>query len=155
MRILVSSPYIEVRMDTSGPYALVKARTDTIGIYTPTQHTGHKHTLHVVFTIYKHNLPAWFPRAIYTTHTRFTKTLYARTIYSPHLRVQSTRPNYVYNLRAQLTRSIYVLVWRARIIRLSLARTCYTLILCVQSTCLTYTIRPLIRLSLARTYYTL
>ena len=36
VRIPVSSPYIEVRMDTSGPYALIKTRTDTSGIYTPT-----------------------------------------------------------------------------------------------------------------------
>ena len=125
VRIPVSSPYIEVRMDTSGPYALVKARKDTSGIYTPTRHTGHTHTLHVTYTIDKHSLRARFPRAIHTTRTRFTNTLYARTIYAPHLRVQSTRPNYVYNLRAQLTRTIYVLVWRARIIRLSFARTCY------------------------------
>ena len=35
-RIPVSSPYIEVRMDTSGTYALIKARTDTSEIYAPT-----------------------------------------------------------------------------------------------------------------------
>ena len=83
VRIPVSSPYIEVPMDTSGPYALVKARTDTSGIYTPTRHTGHTHTLHVTYTIDKHSLRARFPRAIYTTRTRFTSTLYARTIYAP------------------------------------------------------------------------
>ena len=75
MRIPVSSPYIEVRVDTSGPYALVKARTDTSGIFTPTQHTGHIHTLHVTYTIDKHSLRARFPRAIYTTRTIFTSTL--------------------------------------------------------------------------------
>ena len=36
VRIPVSSPYVEVSMDTSGTYALVKSRTDTSGIYTPT-----------------------------------------------------------------------------------------------------------------------
>ena len=142
-------------MDTSGPYTLVKSRTDTSGICTPTQHIGHTHTLHVTYMIDKHSLRARFPRAIYTTRTRFTSTLYARTIYAPHLRVQSTPPNYVYNLHAQLTRTIYVLVWCARIIRLILAHTCYTLILCVQPTRPTYKIRHVIRLSLACTYYTL
>ena len=153
--IPVSSPYIAVRMDTSGPYALVKARTDTSGIYTPARHTGHTHTLHVTYTIDKHSLRARFPRAIYTARTSFTITLYARTIHAPYIRVQSMLPNYVYNLRAQLTRTIYVLVWRARIIRLSLAHTCYALISRIQPARPTYTIRHVIRLSLARTYYTL
>ena len=77
VRISVSSPYIEVRMDTSGPYALVKARTDTSGIYTPTRHTGHAHTLHVTYMIDKHSLRAQFTRSIYTIRTIFTSTLYA------------------------------------------------------------------------------
>ena len=97
VRIPVSSPYIEVRMDTSGPYALVKARTDTSGIFTPTRHTGHTHTLHVTYTIDKHSLRARFPRAIYTTRTRFTSTLYARTIYAP---------TYAYNQCQRITCTI-------------------------------------------------
>ena len=88
LRIPVSSPYIEVRMDTSVPYTLVKARTDNSGICTPTQHTGHTHYLHVTYMIDQHSLRAYFTRAIYTTRTRFTSTLYARTIYAP---------TYVYN----------------------------------------------------------
>ena len=83
VRIPVSSPYIEVRMDTSGLYTLVKACTDTSGIYTPTRHTGHTHTLHLTYTIDKHSLR---PRP---THT----------IYRPELHVKSTRPSYACNLR--------------------------------------------------------
>ena len=64
VRIPVSSTYIEVRMDTSGPYALVKARTYTSGIYTLTQHTGHTHTLHVTYTIDKHSLRARFTHRV-------------------------------------------------------------------------------------------
>ena len=151
VRILVSSLYIELRMDTSGPYALIKERINTSGIYTPTQHTGRTHTLHVTYTIDKHILRAQFTCAIYTIRKRFNSTLYECTIYAPNLHVQSMRPNYVYNLRAQLTRTIYVLVWRAYIIRLSLARKSYALILCIQSTRPNYAIRHMIRLSLART----
>ena len=98
VRIPVSSPYIEVHMDTSGPYALVKASTDTSRIYTPIRHTGHTHTLHVTYMIDKHSLRALFPGAIYMTPTRFTSTLYARTIYSP---------TYAYNIRAQIPSTIY------------------------------------------------
>ena len=58
-----------------------------------------------MYKIYKHTLRAYYLR--------------------PHLRAQSMPENYVYNLRAQLMCTTYVLVWRARIIRLSLARTCY------------------------------
>ena len=124
MSIPISSPYIEVRMDTSGPYALVKTRIDTSGICTPRRHTGHAHNLHARFT-----------RAIYTTCTKFISTLTrvqftppnTRTINARKLRVQPTRPTYAYNLhlslartcyaynlRAQLTRTTYILVWRAR-----------------------------------------
>ena len=110
VRIPVCSPYIEVSMDTSGPYALVKACTGTSGINTPTLHTGHTHTLHVTYTIGKHSLRARFTHAIYTICTRSTRTLYACTIYAPDKGVQSSRPNYVYNVRAQLTLTIYVLV---------------------------------------------
>ena len=107
VRIPVSLPYLEVRMDTSRTYALVKARTDTSGIYTPTRHTGHTHTLHGTYTVDKHSLRARFTRTIYMIRTQFTSTLYARTIYAPDLRVQSTCPNYVYNLRAHLMCTIY------------------------------------------------
>ena len=94
-------------MDTSGTYALIKARTDTSGIYAPTRHTGHTHTLHVTYTIDNHILRAQFTRPNYTICTRFTSTLYARTIYAPNLRVQYMCLNYVYNLRAHITRTIY------------------------------------------------
>ena len=110
MMIPVSSPYVEVRMDTSVTYALVKARTDTSGIYATTRHTCHTHTLHVTYTIDKHSLRALFTRTIYTIRTQFTSTLYARTSYAPDLRVQSTHPTYVIR----------------HVIRLSLARTYYT-----------------------------
>ena len=98
-------------MDTSGTYTLIKARTDTSGIYTPTRHTGHMHTLHVTYTIDKNSLRARFTRTIYAHNLHDTYTIYkhtyARTIYAPDLRVQSTRPTYAYNLRARLTRTIY------------------------------------------------
>ena len=97
--ILVSSPYIEVRMDTSGPYALVKERMDTSRICTPTRHTGYTHTLHVMYTIDKHSLRARFLRAIYMTRKIFTSTLYARTIYAP---------TYAYNQCQRITCTIYV-----------------------------------------------
>ena len=123
MRIPVSSPYIEVRMNTFGPYALIKERTDTSGIYTPTRHTGHTHTLNVTYTIDQHSLQAYFTRPIYTTRTRFTKrTLRAynlrppptRTINASKLRVQSMRPTYAYNLRLSLARTCYAYNLRAR-----------------------------------------
>ena len=98
VRIPVSSPYIEVRMDTSGPYTLVKARTDTSGICTPTRHTGHTHNLHFTYTIDQHSLRACFTRAIYTTCTKFTSTLYACTIYSP---------KYAYNQCQKITCTAY------------------------------------------------
>ena len=156
MRITVSSPYAEVCMDTSGTYALIKARTDTSKIYAPSQHTGHTHTLHVTYTIDKHILRARSTRKIYTIRTQFTSTLYACTIYMPNLWIKSTRPTYAYNLHARLTRYVtsYVLVWRVRILRFSSARMCYTLVLPLQSTRPTYAIRHVIRLILARTYYT-
>ena len=102
-------------------------------------------------TVYAPVLRAEFTRYVQDLQS----TLYARIIYAPDLRVQSTPSNYVYNLRAQLTRTIYVLVWRARFIHLSLARTCYALILRVQSMRSTYAIRHVKRLNFVRTYYTL
>ena len=107
VRIPVSSPYIEVRMDTSGTYALVKACTDTSRIYGPTLHTGHTHTLHVTYTIDKHSLCARFTRTVYTVCIRFTSTLYARTFYASNLHVQYMRLTYTNNLRARLMRTIY------------------------------------------------
>ena len=116
MRIPVSSPYIEVHMDTSGPYALVKARTIFPG-------SAHPHDTQVT-------------RTLYTPCTRLNSTVYARTLRAqfprhvqdykhtlraynlrPHLRAQSMLANYVYNLRAQLTRTTYVFVLRAHVTR--------------------------------------
>ena len=89
VRIPVSSPYFEVRMDTSGPYELVKART----IF---PESAHPHDTQVT-------------RTLYTSHTRLNSTVYAPTLRAynlhPHLHAQSMPVNYVYNLRAQLTRT--------------------------------------------------
>ena len=111
-------------MDTSGPYTLLKAPTDTSGICTPTQHTGHTHTLHVTYTIEKHSLCAVSTRNLHDTYKIYKHNLRTYNL-RPHLRVKSMPANYVYNIRAQLTRTTYVSFWRARIIRLSLACTCY------------------------------
>ena len=99
VRIPVSSTYMEVRMNTSGPYALVKARKDNSGICTPTGHKGLTYTLHVTYTIDKHSLHTRFPCAIYTTRTISTSRIYARTIYAP---------TYVYNQCQRITCTIYV-----------------------------------------------
>ena len=115
VRIPVSSPYIEVHMDTSRPYALVKART----IF---PESAHPHDTQVT-------------RTLYTSRTRLTSTIYActlraqftlhvqdlqayftriqstppptRTINASELRVQSMRPTYAYNLRLSLARTRY------------------------------------------------
>ena len=76
VRIPVSSPSFEVRMDTSGSYALVKART----IF-PDLHT---HTTQVT-------------RTLYTSRTRLTSTVYV-----PTLCAQFTR--HVQDLQAYFTR---------------------------------------------------
>ena len=130
LRIRVSSHYIEVRMDTSGPYSLVKARTDTSGICASTQHTGHTHTLHSTYTIEKHSLRALFTRTIYNTRTRFTSTLSAHTIYAPtyvyNQCQRSTCKIYAPNLCRQPTSQfgahiLYVLVWSAYLTRTTYA----------------------------------
>ena len=77
VRIPVSSPYFQVRMDTSGSYTLVKART----IFTE---SAHPHDTQITLTLYK-------------SHTRLTSTVYA-----PNLRVQFTR--HVQDLQAYFTR---------------------------------------------------
>ena len=94
VRIPVSLTYVEVCMDISVAYALVKARTDTYRMYTPTQYTGHTHTLHVTYTIDKHSFCSRFTCTIYIIRTRFTSTLYARTIYAPNIHVKHMLPNY-------------------------------------------------------------
>ena len=129
VKIPVSSPYIEVRMDTSGLYTLVKTRT----IF---PESAHPHNTQVT-------------RTLYTSLTQLTSTVYARTIYAPnlhdtfktykhnlraynlrpHLHAQSMPANYVYNLRTQLTCTTYVLVWRSHI-----THTTYTTTLDVQPT---------------------
>ena len=137
-------------MDTSGPYALVKARTDTSGIYTPKQNTDQKHTLHVMYKIDKHSLHtsfrAQFTRHIQDLHAHFTHVQFTppptRTINASKLRVQSTCPTYVYNLCLSLARMYYTSYFGAHMLH-------------VQPTHSTYTIRHVIRLSLACTYYTL
>ena len=123
VRIPVSLPYVEVRMDTSGTYALVKARTDTSRIYTPTRHTGHTHTLHVTYRIDKDSLRAQFTRYVHNLQAHF-------------MRAQFTCPIYAYNLRARVTCTIYAPILRVQsmrltyamrhVIRLSLVRTYYT-----------------------------
>ena len=97
----------------------------------PTQLTStvYAPTLHAQFTQHVQYLQAYFTRVQFTPPP-------TRTINASKLRVQSTRPTYVYNLRlslahtryvynlrAQLTRTTYVLVWLARFIRCGLART--------------------------------
>ena len=84
MRIPVSSPYFEVRMDTSGLYALVKART----IF---PESAHPHDTQVT-------------RTLYISRTQLTSTVYARTLraqFTQHVqdlqayffRVQFTHPS--------------------------------------------------------------
>ena len=143
--IPVSSPYIEVRMNTSGPYALVKVR--------------------LIFLESAHPRDTQVTRTLYTSRTQLTSKVYVRTLCAqftrhvqdlqayftpyklrPHIRAQSMPDNYVYNLRAQLTRTTYVLVWRAQV-------TIDVSGLCVQPTCLTYAYN--LCLSLVRTYYTM
>ena len=60
VRIPVSSPYIEVYMDTSGPYALVKART--------------------IFPKHAHPHNTQVTGRLYTSPTRLFSTVYARTL---------------------------------------------------------------------------
>ena len=71
---------------------------DISGICTPTQHTGHTHTLYVTYTIDQQSLRAYFTGPIYTTRTRFTSILYARTIYAP---------TYAHNKCQRITCTIY------------------------------------------------
>ena len=77
VRIPLFSPYIEVRMYTSGPCALVKART--------------------IFPEYAHSHDTQVTRTLYTSLTRLISTVYART-----LRAQFTR--HVQDLQAYFTR---------------------------------------------------
>ena len=144
VRIPVSSPHIEVHMYTSGPYALVKSRT----IFPESVHPHDKQVTRTLYmsrtqltsTVYARTLRAQFTRHIQELHAYFMRVQFKpppmRTINARKLRVQYTRPTYVYNLRlslartryvynlrAQLMRTTYVLVWRARIIRSGLART--------------------------------
>ena len=75
-----------------------KSTYDISRICTPTRHTGHTHTLHVTYTIDQNSLRAYFTCPIYTTRTRFTSILYARTIYAP---------TYAHNQCQQITCTIY------------------------------------------------
>ena len=115
VRIPVSSPYFEVLIDTSGSYALVKARTIlresahphdtqvTRTLYTSRTRltsTFYAPTLSVQFTRHVHDLQAYFTRVQFTPLP--TRTINVRKIY-----VQSTRPTYVYNLRLSLARTRY------------------------------------------------
>ena len=144
VRIPVSSPYIEVCMDTSGPYALVNACT----IFPESAHPHDTQVTRTLYTsrtrltstVYARSLRAQFTRHIqdlqaYFTHVQFTPP-HKRTINVSKVRVQSMRPTYaynlhlslgrtryVYNLRDQITCRTYVLVWRACIIRFGLACT--------------------------------
>ena len=143
MRIPVSLPYTEVRIDTSGPYALVKART----IFLESAHPHNTQVTHTLYTsrtrliskVYARTLRAQFKRHVQDLQAYFMRVQFTppptRTINASELHVQSTRPTYAYNLRlslactryaynlcAQLTRTTYVLVWRARIIQCGLAR---------------------------------
>ena len=128
MRIPVSSPYFEVRMDTSASYALVKVRT----IFPESAHPHNTQVTRTLYTsltrltsiVYAPTLRAQFTRHVQYLQVYFTKrTIYAPTyahnqcqqitctIYAPNLRVQTTYQfgahmlqlmpaNYVYNLRA-------------------------------------------------------
>ena len=144
MRIPVSSPYIEVCMDTSGTYAFVKARMIfpesahthdtqvTRTLYTSRTRftsTFYAPTLCAQFTRHVQDLQAYFKRVQFTPPP--TRTINAsklcvqstRPTYAYNLRLSLTRTRYAYNLRAQLTRTIYILVWRSRTIQCGLART--------------------------------
>ena len=117
VRIPVSSPYIEVRMDTSGPYALVKARTDTSGICTPKHNTEVTRTLYMsrtqfTSTVYAPGLRTQFTRHVQDLQAHFMLVQFTppptRTINARKLCVQSTRPTYAYNLRLSLTCMYYM-----------------------------------------------
>ena len=123
-------------MDTSGPYALVKART-TFPESAHPHETQVTRTLYMSLTrltstVYAPNLRSQFTRHVQDLQAQFTRLQFTppptRTINARKLYVQSTRPTYTYNLRlslactrytynlrAQLTHTTYVLVWRARI----------------------------------------
>ena len=149
---------LTLHWSTYGYFRTVRTRKSTYG-YFRNLHTHTTHRSHAHFTSPVHDLQAQFTRPASARNLHDTYNIYKHILRSynllPQLRAQSTPANYVYSLHTQLTRTIYVLVWRARIILISLACTCYVLILRVPPTRPTYTIRHVIRLSLARTYYTL
>ena len=115
MRIPVSSPYFEVRMDTSGLYALVKART----IFPESAHphdtqvtlTLYTSRTQLTSTVYGPTLRAQFTRHVQDLQAYFTRVQFTppptRTINASKLRVQSTRPTYAYNLRLSLAHTRY------------------------------------------------
>ena len=117
--IPVSSPYFEVRMDTSGLYALVKVRT----IFPESAHPHNIQVTRTLYTsrtgltstVYAPNLRAQFTRHVqylqaYFTHVQFMPPP-TRTINASKLHVQSTRPTYAYNLRLSLARTYLTLHW--------------------------------------------
>ena len=115
VRIPVSSPYFEVRMDTSGSYALVKART----IFPESAHPHDTQVTRTLYTsrtrltstVYAPTLRAQFTRNIQDLQAYFTRVKCTppptHTINASKLRVQSTRPTYVYNLRLSLALTRY------------------------------------------------
>ena len=117
VRIPVSSPYIEVRMDTSGTYALVKARI----IFPESAHPHDTQVTHTLYTsrtrltskVYTRILRAQFTRHVQDLQAYFTRVQFTpphmRTINASKLRVQSKRPTYAYNLRLSLTRTYLLL----------------------------------------------
>ena len=114
---------------TYGYFWTIRTRKSMYG-YFRNLHTHTTHRSHTHFTRHIHDWQAQFTRPVSTRNLHDTYKIYKHTLRAynlrPHLRVQSMPSNYVYNIRAQLTRTTYVSFWRARIIRLSLACTCYT-----------------------------
>ena len=116
-------------MDTSGSYALVKARTIFPESAHPhdTQVTRTLYTSHTRFTSTVHapTLRAQFTRHVQDLQAYFTRIQFTppptRTINARELRVQSTRLTYAYNPRLSLARTYYTMWFGAHvfIIRIS------------------------------------
>ena len=110
-------------MDTSGPYALVKARTIFLEPAHPhdTQVTHTLYTSHtrLTSTFYTPTLRTQFTRHVQYLQSYFTRVQFmpppTRTINASELRVQSTRPTYAYNLRLSLVRTYHTMWFGAHV----------------------------------------
>ena len=111
----VSSPYFEVRMDTSRSYALVKART----IFPESAHPHNTQVTRTLYTsrtrltskVYAPTLCAQFTQHVQDLQAYFTRVQFTppptRTINASKLSVQSMRPSYTYKLRLSLACTRY------------------------------------------------